>query len=317
MLKHRLIFGPIMIAAILGLVWLDGRLDTWQLTGFWKDLFNGREYPPAGLGFVALALILIPVAAREVAAMFRGVGLAGHTKLISMASIVAALALYVTPRSLMGPTGATIIATVLVGAFIVTLIWHSRDTNPKGVIAAAGATMFAIALLGLMPGFFLAIRRWHSGWVLVAVILITKSGDIGAYFTGRAIGKHKLIPWLSPKKTWEGLAGGIGLSIGVAILFAWISQITDVTHIYRTIDGQRMLVNAEYSKTWAAVAGLLFALVGHAGDLMVSMLKRDAGLKDSGRSIPGFGGLLDVLDSPLLVAPVAFWILELADKSAR
>ncbi len=314
MLKYRMIFGPLMIAAILGIVWADARLDGWRLTGVWQDVFLGRDYPPAGLLFALLAVGLIPLAAREVAAMFRGVGIPGHTCLISAASIVAALSLYATPRALMGPTGATIIATVLIGAFLVTLIWHSRDTNPTGVIAAAGATMFAIALLGLMPGFFLTIRRWHSGWVLVAVILITKSGDIGAYFTGRAIGKHKLIPWLSPKKTWEGLAGAIGLSIGVAILFAWISQVTDITHVWRTIDDQRVLVEVGYSKGWAAVAGLLFALVGHAGDLMVSLLKRDAGLKDSGRSIPGFGGILDVLDSPLLVAPVAFWILEAAEK---
>jgi len=317
MLKYRLIFGPIMIVSILALVWLDAQLDHWQLTGFWKQLFNGRAYPPAGIVFLGLALVLIPLAARELANFFRGVDIPVHTWLISIAGIITALTLYATPRSLMGPTGATIIATVLIGAFIVTLIWHSRDTNVKGVIAAAGATMFAIALLGLMPGFLLSIRRWHSGWVVVAVILITKSGDIGAYFTGRAIGRHQLIPWLSPKKTWEGLAGAIGLSIGVAILFAWISQITDFTHVYRTIDGVRTLVRVEYSKGWAAIAGLLFALVGHAGDLMVSMLKRDAGLKDSGSSIPGFGGILDVLDSPLLVAPVAFWVLEFADKSVR
>jgi phosphatidate cytidylyltransferase len=314
MLRHRMIFGPLMIAGILAIVWLDGRLDTWRLTGFWQDVFLGREHPPAGLGFVLLAVILIPVASREVARMLRSVGIPGHTRLISIASIVAAMAMYATPRELMAPTGATIVATVLLAAFLVTLAWHSRDENPKGVIAAAGATMFTIALLGLMLGFYLAIRRWHSGWVVVAVILIVKSGDIGAYFTGRAFGRHKLIPWLSPGKTWEGLAGAVGLSIIVAIGFAWISQLTDVTEVWRTIHGRRDLVIVRYSKGWAAIAGLLFALVGHVGDLMVSLLKRDAGLKDSGRSIPGFGGVLDVLDSPLLVAPVAFWLLEAAEK---
>jgi phosphatidate cytidylyltransferase len=241
-----------------------------------------------------------------------------HTgvRLISVAAIAACVTIYATPVMLTAPTGATIVATVLVAAFVGTLLWHSRDGDPHGAISAAGATMFAIALLGLMPGFFLAIRRWHAGWVVLAIILITKSGDIGAYFTGRLIGRHKLIPWLSPKKTWEGLAGGVALAALVAVGFAWISQSTDLAAILLTADhGERELVVRRYDLWIAALAGAFFALVGHAGDLMMSLFKRDAGVKDSGAAIPGFGGLLDVIDSILLVAPVAFWMLELASRS--
>lgn len=314
MLIYRVISGVLMVAGAIALFWLDGFLDGLALEGVWQRLFLGRTYLPSGLALLGLVLVLIPLGAREVARMCREAGVAAHTAMIALSSIAACLALYATPMTLEAPTGATIEATVLVAAFLATLIWHSRRTKTQGVIAAAGATMFAIALLGLMPGFYLALRRWHAPWVVLAIILITKSCDIGAYFTGRFLGRHKLIPWLSPKKTWEGLAGGVALAVLVAVAFAWISQNTNLTHVYRADeDGGRSLVPVEYSMTLAALAGLLFALVGHAGDLMVSLLKRDAGVKDSGQTIPGFGGLLDVLDSPLLVAPVAYWMVEAAE----
>jgi len=313
MLIYRVISGLLMTAGAVGLFWLDVALDATSLSGFWSDLFLGRTYPPAGLALLGLVLVLIPLGAREVAGMCRQAGVAAHTSMIAISSIAGCLALYATPKMLAAPTGATITATVLVAAFLTTLLWHSRNTRTQGVIAAAGATMFAVALLGLMPGFYLAIRRWHAAWVVLAIILITKACDIGAYFTGRFLGKHPLIPWLSPKKTWEGLLGGVAAAVAVAVAFAWLSQHTDLTQTYRRIDGVRQVIDVEYSMAMAALAGLLFALVGHAGDLMVSLLKRDAGFKDSGRSIPGFGGLLDVLDSPLLVAPVAYWMVEAAE----
>ena len=205
MLKYRLIFGPVMIAAVLAAVWADEQLDTIQLTGKLKELFFGRDYPPAGLLLLVVAIAIIILGSREITAIVRGVGLNCHRWLISVGAIAGCLTIYATPMMLGAPTGVSIVATVLVAAFVGTLIWHSKDANTKGAITAAGMTMFGIALLGLMPGFYLGIRRWHSAWVVVAVLLITKSCEIGAYFTGRWFGKHKLIPWLSPKKTWEGL----------------------------------------------------------------------------------------------------------------
>ncbi|MHB1157297.1 MAG: phosphatidate cytidylyltransferase [Phycisphaerales bacterium] len=313
MLKYRLIFGSLMIAAIVALVLCDERLTAVS----WPDELTGifhRESPPPGLLFLAFTVVLIPFAVRELSALLRNVGVPSHSLLASFGAIATCVSLYATPRMFNAPTGTAIIGTVLIACFVITLLVHSRDTHIHGVIAAAGAVLFTIILLGLMPGFYLSIRRWHSGWVVVGVILITKSGDIGAYFTGRAIGKHKLIPWLSPKKTWEGLAGGIVLAALVATGFAWLSQVTDLTTVYLTNPqtGIRELVPKKYDPALAAFAGVLLALVGHAGDLMVSLFKRDAGVKDSGSAIPGFGGLLDVIDSPLLVAPVAFWMLEWA-----
>jgi phosphatidate cytidylyltransferase len=150
--------------------------------------------------------------------------------------------------------------------------------------------------LGLMAGFLLAIRREHEVWILGWIILIVKACDIGAYFTGKAIGTHKLIPWLSPGKTWEGLWGGVALSVVVSLLGLWM---IDARTDYR-VPGL----------LWGVALGVVLAITGQVGDLLESLLKRDAGKKDSGHSIPGFGGVLDVLDSPLLAAPVAFWWLR-------
>src|SRR5262249_23507982 len=123
--------------------------------------------------------------------------------------------------------------------------------------------------------------------------------DIGAYFTGKAIGRHKLIPWLSPGKTWEGLFGGIAAAALVA---------AGAAALYRHCLGTNGIGLMPCG--YAAFVGALFAIAGQAGDLLESVLKRDAGVKDSGQALPGMGGVLDVLDSILLTAPLAFWMLS-------
>ncbi len=130
------------------------------------------------------------------------------------------------------------------------------------------------------------------GLVLYLVVVV-KSSDIGAFFVGSAIGKHKLFPRLSPKKTWEGLVGGLS--------FAMIASLTYVHMTGRSI-GVLQISAAD-----AVILGLLLALMGIAGDLFESLLKRASGSKDSGAIVPGMGGLLDVLDSLLFGAPVLYF----------
>jgi phosphatidate cytidylyltransferase len=123
--------------------------------------------------------------------------------------------------------------------------------------------------------------------------------DTGAYFTGRWLGRHKLIPWLSPNKTWEGLAGGIVVALLCAVGVGYWLHAAQLAP--RPPAGPLI--------GWLALFGLLMAGLSVAGDLSASLLKRDAAVKDSGTALPGLGGILDVLDSPLLAAPVAwlFW----------
>ena len=117
-------------------------------------------------------------------------------------------------------------------------------------------------------------------------IFTVKSSDTGAYTLGRLFGKHKFAPKISPGKTWEGLAGAVLFASVVAVLFASFCGIM----------------------SWpaAVVFGVVFAVFGQLADLIESMIKRDAGSKDSSEHVPGFGGILDVIDSLLATAPMAY-----------
>jgi phosphatidate cytidylyltransferase len=185
---------------------------------------------------------------------------------------------------------------------VVALLRMSRDRDPKGILTLAGGTLLAGVYGGVLLGFWLLVRLEHSPWILVGAVLTTKSCDIGAYFTGVSIGRHKMIPWLSPKKTWEGLAGGVVLATAVGAGLALLT--TDAT------------VVADRIPWWiGALGGALVAIVGQAGDLSESAFKRDSGLKDSGSLLPGMGGVLDVLDSPLFAGPIVYWLLRIAPSS--
>ncbi len=312
MLKYRLIFGPIMIASLLGIFYLDNQLDRIDITGtIWSDLFGGRSYLPSGLLLLASFLVLICLGAGELCNIFKAKNIHADRTIVTVAGVSGCLLMFAMPHTLDAQSAMAIFATLLIGLFILALLKHSWITKrTEGAVGAAAVTMFSLIYLGLMPGFWVTIRRWHSAWVVVAVLLIIKSCDIGAYFTGRAIGKHKLIPWLSPGKTWEGLAGGVLLSGLVAGSLAWLSNHFGVAGVYRLEEGTRIFHPGNYDVLRSVGAGLLMGAVGQFGDLTASLFKRDAQIKDSGNAIPGFGGILDVIDSPVVVAPVAYWLLK-------
>jgi phosphatidate cytidylyltransferase len=161
-------------------------------------------------------------------------------------------------------------------------------------------TVLATLYLGGLAWFIMAIRVKHavgfngSTKIILMLLLAVKSTDIGAYFGGRAIGRHKLIPWLSPGKTWEGLICGLITAALVAMAFA----------------------QAIHQPPWkAALFGACIGAIGQLGDLLESLMKRDADVKDSGKLIPGFGGVLDVIDSPLFAAPFAYLWFSIVFKS--
>ncbi len=299
MLKHRLTFGPIFILALVGVFWLDYYVDSLVLPDGLAQLL-GRSTAPSGIVLFFFLLAILPLAAIELTEILRANNIRSSKWLTILAAEIGLAVHYCPKNTLDGSAATAVVCTALVGVFVLALIFYSRGQKTEGVVAAAGGTMFAMIYLGLMLGFYLSIRRWHSIWVILAIIAITKACDTGAYFSGRAFGKHKLIPWLSPKKTWEGLVGGILASITLAVALAWwANSSADV--------GDGAALAFPYWK--AVLAGVLFATVGHAGDLTASLFKRDAGIKDSSNILPGFGGILDVMDSPLLVAPVAYWLV--------
>ena len=127
------------------------------------------------------------------------------------------------------------------------------------------------------------------------LIAITKFSDMGAYLTGSAIGRHQLIPHISPKKTWEGFFGALAFA-----LFASLA-------LFRIMPGHLSVLNW----THATVLGLLLGFAAVIGDLAESIIKRSTGVKDSGNMLPGIGGALDLIDSLLFTAPLLFFYLRL------
>ncbi len=301
MLKHRLITGPLLLALLLAIVIVDDRLETVPVRGAVRELPGGREHLPPGLALLALGLVVVFLAARELTAIYRanGVGARGWlTALAGLAGLVPIYALSDVP----GPGGATdaatgvaIVCTCMVAVVAVALVVFSRGRNVQGVVAAAGAVAFTMVYLGLTLGLLVSLRREHSAWIVAGIVATTKACDTGAYLVGRSIGRHKLIPWLSPGKTWEGLAGGVIVAMAAGAALSWAS-------------GRWLGADDRVPVGLGAACGALFAVVGQLGDLAKSLLKRGAGIKDSSSMLPGLGGVLDVIDSPLLVAPVAWWV---------
>jgi phosphatidate cytidylyltransferase len=184
---------------------------------------------------------------------------------------------------------ATVFTMTLIAAFLVEM---RRFTGEPGrAVPRIAATVVAVAYLGVLPCFFAQIRflPGHSALLLALVIFVPKGNDIAAFFTGTFLGRHKMTPLLSPKKTWQGFAGGMAGGVLVAVgVWAWQPAVFP------------------HGALEAVGFGLAVGLAGVFGDLAESLIKRDCMTKDASKSIPGFGGLLDVVDSVLFAAPVAY-----------
>jgi phosphatidate cytidylyltransferase len=183
-------------------------------------------------------------------------------------------------------------AAVVLAAFLIEM---AVFVEPGGAVVRAALVVWSAAYLGVLPGFLAQLRWLDEPKGVAAVVLavfVPKCCDIGAYFTGRLLGRHRMAPVLSPKKTWEGMAGGLVLSAGVAVA---INRLLPPPVLGGDLP--------------AAGFGLAVGIAGALGDLAESLLKRDCGRKDASQVVPGFGGVLDVVDSILFAAPVAYaWI---------
>jgi phosphatidate cytidylyltransferase len=186
----------------------------------------------------------------------------------------------------------------------VAFLWQAVRRGTENATQNVASAVFIIVYTGGLAGYMTRLRMEIGGYEGVAILLfsmfLVKITDVGAFFVGRAFGRHKLIPWLSPQKTWEGFFGGLIVAVVCSVAVGSYLHYGDITR----------LTEGPLAYPWGMVwFGLLMALFSVAGDLVASLLKRDAAVKDSGKVLPGMGGVLDVLDSPLLAAPVAwfFW----------
>lgn len=202
-----------------------------------------------------------------------------------------------------------VMMVAVVGAAILTIL----RPNPKGALRDFGATCIPIFYLGFLGSFGLQLRcgrdvsENNGAWLLLAVLLTTKASDIGAYFVGTAIGRHKLAPALSPGKSIEGTIGGLLASGLVATAFALASGRAGAVNL--GLLSEHFVPGNYTAVVWAFLIGVVLSAAGQIGDLFESSFKRDAGTKDSGDVIPRYGGILDLIDSPVLALPVAWFLL--------
>jgi phosphatidate cytidylyltransferase len=201
-----------------------------------------------------------------------------------------------------GPDGAgfgtvMVLVTLVVG---VVGIW-SRGVAGQPLLAMS-ATLTGAVYTGAMLSFALFLRHlpgnegvWHGTALVFAPIVLTWASDTSAYFVGRAFGKRKLIPAVSPGKTVEGASGALAGAVVVAVAYGYLLRQFDTYGI---------------SLLQAILLGVLISVAAQLGDLAESLLKRDAGVKDSGRLLPGHGGALDRFDSLFFTLPLGYFFFR-------
>lgn len=275
-LVKRVLVGLIGIPAVVTIIWLGGYV------------FNGTIMLLSWLAlreFYDLAESKHATANRRVAYVW-SVVLQG---VVAMATTMAWQ--WWNDTWLMLIIGAFVLGTL---ATLVAELWRDRDNAILNTsvtvmgVAYVTVSMSALMIMHAMPvsaiGNVTAFGA-HGAALVLATFVSVWSADTVAYFVGLAIGKHKLFLRVSPKKSWEGaIGGGLGAVVAFTAISTWAMP--------------------SYPMPLAVIAGLIVGIAGPIGDLMESLLKRDAAIKDSSTVIPGHGGVLDRFDSMLLVAPI-------------
>lgn len=312
MLRDRLISAAVLIAVAATLLWLDVR------------------YPLGGVGGVWLLPLLLFFAlgtAFDLATMLRASGQPVSRRSILCGTLLVSVAPAVPllwpllgwkyPENCPLGMAGWVLVGVVAAVFLVLLVEMSGYR--AGATLALPRTLngvFASVYVGVPMALLVMVRQLEGPqvvaaddlssagesaslwgvWALVSVIAATKSSDAGAYFVGKMVGRRKLIPRLSPGKTWEGAAGGIATAVAVSYACGyWL--------IPQAIPG------IDCPPWWGpALFGTACATAGMAGDLAESMVKRETGVKDSGQWLPGLGGVWDVTDS-LIGAVMPAWVL--------
>lgn len=289
MLRTRLWMGAVLIGLVLGALVVDQWLAPWYpflccavlglaLTACYEllHLLDPDHGVPGWLCYTAVAALVLANWPGHVARMYK-------------------LPVETDPWHWV----AGVFAAVVLAAFLTEM---ARFQEPGRSVLRVALVVWVAAYLGLLTSFLVQLR-WLGGTdaveaarrgsvALALAIFVPKFGDVGAYFTGRLLGRHRMTPVLSPKKTWEGAAGALVGSVA-------------------TTFGIEQFGPALRGGMWTAVGfGLSLSVAGLLGDLAESLIKRDCRRKDASQVVPGFGGVLDVVDAVIFAAPVAYWWLR-------
>jgi phosphatidate cytidylyltransferase len=228
---------------------------------------------------------------------FRWVGLAGGVLLMAGTFLhcTGRLGMYASP-SRVNDFEASFLILFVLGL----CLRHLFDRRGKDGLLAIATTLLGLMYVPYLLNFiqkinyFPVLQPGDGAFYVVFFVVVTKFSDMGAYITGSLIGRHKMIPRISPGKTWEGFVGAIVWSTAASLIFAHFAR------------------NHLLGMTWlhAAVLGVVLSVGAVVGDLIESLFKREAGMKDSGTLFPGIGGILDLLDSLLFNAPLMYLYLR-------
>ncbi len=281
MLKYRLFFGTLMVLCFVGLILAGARLDG-SLSAAKDD-----DARIQGSLFCLLVVLVAFLAIPEMAGLARRKNVRIFMPLAIASSVVLATSWYW--RQFSNDAIAFQLYYVLFAAafcLLAIFLYQAVLFGTSGVIVNCAVNYFAIFYLGFLSSFILGLRIDFGPWALLMFISTVKAADTGAYAVGKLFGKHKFAPRISPGKTWEGIGGAVLFGIITAVGF---SVFCDIMPWY-----------------YGTLFGGVFAFLGQLGDLAESMIKRDAEEKDSSTNIPGFGGVLDIIDSPLGTAPAAY-----------
>jgi phosphatidate cytidylyltransferase len=273
-----------MTIGFIALVLFDGRLD---------GSLNSQN--PAGVQATLLMVLLVIIAFPanfEFAGLAKNAGAKIFLPITIISSVLLSTGWYWSQFFHdKNQFAALFFILVLCLSSLVIFLWQGFRYAVVGVFENCGANLLSIIYLGALASFFMKIRIDFGPLIFLWFVFVVKFCDIGAYTLGRLFGKHKFSPVISPKKTWEGMAGGVIFAVIAASIFALVFDIMPL---------------------WQAVVfGVVFAFIGQLGDLAESMLKRAAEQKDASAVVPGFGGILDVIDSPLVSAVFAYVFLRL------
>jgi phosphatidate cytidylyltransferase len=198
-------------------------------------------------------------------------------------------------------------------AAIVPFVFLSRAMRSEDLrdgYPAAAASVFAFTYIALPMGMLVQLRQqWAGAFYLLYLLLVVWAGDIFAYFVGKAIGRHLMAPRISPKKTWEGAAASLIASVAVGwLLFAHAERISMAllgAGLITRPDGMYGLEVPAMSTV--VILTIMLNIAAQLGDLVESLIKRGANVKDSGALLPGHGGMLDRIDALLFAAPVLWY----------
>jgi phosphatidate cytidylyltransferase len=305
-LRQRIISASSLGVGILLLLVLDGWLATVTVPEVTVAGVNILAWLCNGAVSTLIVLVLSMLTVKEVTRFVRQAGYRPNRALVQLFAAGLVIGPYLSfnlrqEADWYDESWGMLWVSIALGlAFLLQAV--RRGTEHAAINVATA--IFIIVYTGGLAGYLTRLRMEVGGYegtaLLVFSVSLVKANDIGAFFTGMAFGKHKLIPWLSPKKTWEGFFGGLVVTVILSVALGPLlpEKVTsDMT-------------SGLLAYPWGLlIFGLLMGVLSVAGDLAASLLKRDAAVKDSGELLPGMGGALDVLDSPLLAAPVAwfFW----------